>query len=109
MIVNVLGTEYTILTKATASEYPILESRADGFCDFSTKKIIIAEMKPDDYSMKDLVLYEKKVIRHELVHAFLYESGLDVNSDWARNEELVDWIALQSPKMSKAFKKAEVE
>lgn len=103
MKANVLGTDYTIITKATASEYPILESQADGFCDFSTKKIIIAEMKPDDYSMKDLVLYEKKVIRHELVHAFLYESGLDVNSDWARNEELIDWIALQFPKMEKLF------
>ena len=36
----------------------------------------------------------KKVIRHELVHAFLFESGLSVNS-WADNEEIVDWIAIQ--------------
>lgn len=108
MKVNVLGTEYEIISDATASEYPILESHADGFCDFSTKKILIAEMKPDDYSMKDLKFYEKKVVRHELVHAFLYESGLDVNSEWARNEEIVDWIALQFPKMNKAFEEMKV-
>ena len=46
------------------------------------------------------------MLRHEIVHAFLYESGLDVSSEWARNEEIVDWIALQTPKLQKAFEEA---
>ena len=104
MKINVLGTEYQIIKNATASEYPILESKADGFCDFSTKKIVICDMKPDDYSMKNLEMYEEKVIRHELVHAFMYESGLDVNSEWGRDETLIDWIAIQFPKMAESFK-----
>lgn len=33
---------------------------------------------------------------------FLFESGLDSES-WGRNEEIVDWIANQFPKMMKAF------
>ena len=41
-----------------------------------------------------------------MIHAFLHESGLAVNSDWAQNEEMVDWFALQAPKLFKAFKEA---
>lgn len=29
----------------------------------------------------------------------LHESGLSSNSEWAMNEEIVDWIALQLPKI----------
>ena len=46
--------------------------------------------------------YKNSVKRHELIHAFLYESGLDACS-WANNEEMVDWIAIQFPKLFKAF------
>lgn len=51
--------------------------------------------------------FEKKVLRHEIVHAFLFESGIDSSSEWARNEEIVDWIALQFPKLLDAFKETE--
>ena len=46
-------------------------------------------------------------MRHEIIHAFLCESGLAENSDWATNEELVDWIAIQAPKLIKAWKDAD--
>jgi predicted SprT family Zn-dependent metalloprotease len=54
---------------------------------------------------------QKEVMRHEIVHAFLYESGLGYsthipNCAWAVNEEMVDWIAIQTPKMAKVFKQA---
>jgi hypothetical protein len=45
-----------------------------------------------------------EVMRHELVHAFFYESGLCEYSD---NEQLVDWIATQYDKLHKAFGEAE--
>ena len=54
--------------------------------------------------LKDLHLEGIKVIRHELVHAFILESGLSECCTWAENEELVDWIARQFPKMAKCFK-----
>ena len=106
MIVNVLGTEYTI-KKSNRVEDLGLE-HADGYCDYSTKIIVIDtfetyEELPD--SLKNLNDYEKKVIRHELVHAFLYESGLSVNS-WAKDEEIVDWIACQFPKLIKVFEQS---
>lgn len=61
-------------------------------------------------SVKDLVAYQKKVLRHEIVHAFLYESGLWQNAYgskcWAKNEEMIDWMAIQIPKIQRAYKEA---
>ena len=110
MKVNILGTEYEILTKS-AEEEPYLK-KCDGFCDRSMKKIVIGKFEPDpDGSTVDLEWYRRKVLRHEIVHAFLHESGLEENSleveIWARNEEMVDWIAIQFPKILKAFQDAD--
>lgn len=60
---------------------------------------------------KEQESYYKKVLRHELMHAFLNESGLSANSTvpdcaWAKNEEMVDWFAIQSPKIFKVFSEA---
>ena len=41
-----------------------------------------------------------KIIRHEIIHAYLYESGLD---SYAEDETIVDWIAAQFPKMAGTF------
>lgn len=47
----------------------------------------------------------KKVLRHEIVHAFFYCSGLSTQCDYASNEELVDWIAAQLPEMANSIPK----
>lgn len=47
----------------------------------------------------DVISEEKRVMRHEIIHAFFYESGLDVESSWGTDGTLVDWIALQFPKV----------
>ena len=54
-------------------------------------------------SKKALDLQEKKNFRHEIIHAFLDESGLAENSSWAQEEEMVDWFAKQFPKLLSAF------
>lgn len=100
-IVNVLGTNYTIVKSNKAEDDLLADS--DGYCDYTVKRIVIGTFEPTSDSLKDLKAYEKKVIRHELVHAFLFESGLGQNS-WAENEEIVDWIAFQFPKMAGVFK-----
>lgn len=106
MEVNVLGTVYTVdMTKQ--SDDPRLED-SDGYIDTSEKLIMIDDMteaEKDINTKGDLKSYQKQVTRHELIHAFLFESGLDVNS-WAYNEELVDWISIQFPKIAKAFDEA---
>lgn len=102
MKIKVLGTEYEIIKNAKESEYPILK-RADGYTDSTIKKIVIKNMEKDEDSVDDLEKYTNKVLRHEIIHAFMYESGLDGESIYARNEELIDWIAIQFEKMLGVF------
>ena len=82
---------------------------ADGFCDDSTKEIFVDSLARVDKSCakKNLESHKKKVLRHEITHAFLCESGLAECSDWAMNEEMVDWIARQGLKLYEAWKQAE--
>lgn len=107
-VVHILGVPYKILI-IEDDDY-CSDRDADGWCDTSAKEIIVFNFKQSWESKRDLVEYQAKVIRHEIVHAFLYESGLDVNSlsggAWAKNEEMVDWIAIQTPKLLKAFQEA---
>lgn len=106
MKVNVLGTEYEIV-ETSQNEDASLEDR-DGYCDTSIKKCVVDEMTESGAdAKKNIPEYKKSVKRHELIHAFLYESGLDVCSSWAKDEIAVDWIAIQFPKMLKAFKEAD--
>lgn len=110
-VVHILGTAYRILI-IEESDYRFTRD-ADGWCDTQAKEILLFNFKQDPNSVKDLVAYQKYVLRHEIVHAFLYESGLWSNSVrgecWAKNEEMVDWIAIQEPKLNKAFKEAECD
>ena len=108
MKANVLGTEYTI--KQRSEEKDSRLKKAWGVCDFTTKEILInsdVNKKGEDMCTNTLE-WKNKVIRHEIIHAFLYESGLKENSydsyAWAENEEMVDWFAIQSPKIFKVYK-----
>lgn len=104
MKVNILGTKYT-LEERNAREDRALEG-LDGYCDTSVKKMVVEEMKEKAPGQKeDLPRYKASTKRHEIIHGFLYESGLDVCCEWAC-EEMVDWLAIQFPKLQKAFKEA---
>lgn len=98
--VNVLGTEYTI-NFSTEAKDPELKG-CSGYCLTSYKKIVI------DEDIKHPDVTQKWVLRHELVHAFLYESGLDKEAPWSDAEEqIVDWIAIQFPKILKAIQEVD--
>lgn len=103
--VNILGTEYKVLFRDEKAK-PKLKN-ADGYIDTSIKEIVVGIFEKDEMSIEDLESYSKKVLRHEIIHGFLYESGLWNNSGtvdaWGKSEEITDWIAIQFPKMLKAF------
>ncbi len=107
--VNILGTEYEVMLDAPDE---LLPEDADGAMDHSIKRIVVAKFESDRNSVKDLKAYRKKVLRHEVIHAFLYESGLWNNSGnvtaWGTSEEITDWFAIQSPKIMKVFEELEV-
>lgn len=101
--VDVLGVEYTIKQLDKVKDLSL--ENCDGYCDHTTKTIVIdtfMNYEGQPSALGNLNDYEKKVIRHELIHAFLFESGLG-GCSWAKDEEIVDWIAAQFPKMMKAF------
>lgn len=106
--VNILGSEWKILFRS-GNEDPKLACD-DGYCDESVREIVVETYetaKDDAQACADIPKIQRQVIRHEIVHAFLFESGLGPCSEWAQNEEMVDWIARQFPKLLKAFQDAE--
>jgi len=106
--VNILGTEYKIKCVDNPSYGDSM-----GYTDFSVKEIQIKKVPHEKDLMKDLQWFQRCTLRHEIIHAFLFESGLDSNTHececFARDEEMVDWMAIQYPKIQKAFKEAGCE
>lgn len=106
MIINVLGENYTLSFIPEEQDDNLKD--CDGYCDETIKTLVVKQYKRDEPgSKKALDLQEKKNFRHEIIHAFLYESGLAENSTWAQEEEMVDWFAKQAPKLIKAWQEAD--
>lgn len=103
MKINVLGTEYTI-AKLNESDDKWLKDR-DGYCDKTSKRIVV-KLPDESNELDDYDVYMKSLMRHEIIHAFLFESGLHENwyhSETGHDETTVDWFAIQFPKILKAF------
>lgn len=102
--VSVLGTGYRII-EDNCNNDPLLQN-SFGYTDYTSKKIVITDFQNEEIEIEDVAKYRKQVIRHELIHAFLCELGLHENCEW-HNEEMVDWLAMQAPKLQKIFKETE--
>ena len=104
--VSILGTEYEIIEQTEKENPKLINSNA--ICEVYAHKIILnADIKEDEMTYDNFKEFKDKVLRHEIIHAFFAESGLRNNSEYAENEELVDWIAIQFPKIAKVL--ADVE
>lgn len=102
--VNILGNEWKIVFRKISEDKDLED--AEGYASTSSNTIVIRSENLEN--AENFERYQKRVLRHELIHAFLQESGLAQNSiedagAWARNEEMVDWFAIQSPKIFKVF------
>lgn len=104
--INILGTDYEIITQ-TEEENPKLND-ANGLCEIYSHKIVLKDIKEEPNCYENLEAYKRRTVRHEVIHAFFAESGLRSNSEYAENEELVDWIAIQLPKMVKVMRELNV-
>lgn len=105
--IDVLGTKYSITI--TSAENDELLKKADGYCDKTTKKIVVRDIDNDN-ELVDFELYKKACLRHEIIHAFLFESGLHSNFhhvEWGHDETMIDWVATQFPKLLTAFAEAD--
>ena len=89
--INILGQDYTIKFENTRTA-EVLKT-ADGECKYYSKEIII----DDELELKE---HKNHVIKHEIVHAFLAESGL---KRYNHDEDLVDWVAWNIEKIQKVI------
>ena len=117
MKIDILGTEYRIETHKVSEDSYMEEKGLAGYCEEENKLIVVADMSEEKYFVgmdeKAQETYRKKTLRHEIMHAFLNESGLSDSSNrfdgaWAKNEEMVDWLAIQTPKIFSTFKKMNI-
>lgn len=97
--IDVLGTEYVVKFKELNDE------DIDGFCDNTQKLIVIRS--DNENKVGDFKYLQKKQLRHEIIHAFMSESGLQCNwqhiEQFGHDETTIDWFAIQSPKIFKVF------
>lgn len=112
---DILGTNYRVIYKDYDEDTLFAEKGYSAYCNGVEKKIVICNHKTikclennSDYYYRQL---EKVCLRHEIIHAFLYESGLSESSlnfegSWATNEEMIDFFAMQAVKMFGAFLQA---
>ena len=101
--VNILGTEYHIEYKSIADD-PYLKG-ANGYTDPTAKKIVIGN-KERDCEIEDFENLQRKVIRHEIIHAYFEESGISTSVENIAQgvpELYVDWFAMQAPKIYKTY------
>lgn len=110
--VNILGKEYKIEIHKISEDETLKKNNWAGYCSEDIPLIVLADLDEKEYILfennQEKDNYAKELLRHEIVHGFLNESGLKSNSSkftgpWARNEEMVDWMAIQFPKLVKAF------
>lgn len=115
--INILGTEYVIETRKISEDKILKDNQYGGYCCDDEPLIVIADTNDkeyfEDYNEKEKQLFISKTLRHEITHAFFNESGLQSSSNtfdkaWARNEEMIDWFAIQSPKIFKVFEELDI-
>ena len=97
--VTILGTVYTIEKKKYDEEAVFDRKHIDGYCDSLQRKIVYCDMdtykgwENEDEGTKRAC--ERVTLRHEIVHAFFFESGLsesahEPNGPFCADEELID-------------------
>lgn len=117
LTVNILGTEYRIETRKVSEDKFLKDNHFGGYCAEDEYLIVVADLTESEYfsniTDSETEVYRKKILRHELFHAFLSESGLQSSAlqpecPWSKNEEMVDWFAIQSPKIFKVFQELDL-
>lgn len=109
--VNILGAKYKVFIGVDPAKDESLKNLY-GYCSSTDRKIVVVDMNKlsdwNDNSTEAKIRQHKENLRHEVIHAFFHESGLresafSYSGPWVLNEEMVDWFAIQYPKMKRIF------
>lgn len=101
--VDVLGTIYDVQFKR--DDKRCTAYNCDGFTSWDEKIIRVIDT--------DCPQFDRKNVRHEVLHAFMFESALQNNThvkpeECIHDEQMIDWIAIQWPKIYKVFSELDV-
>lgn len=111
--VMILGTEYQIAVHKISEDKLLKDNSWAGYCCGEKHLIVVADLDDEEYFIfydeEEKDSYFKSCLRHEIIHAFLNESGLKDNFEHAKQmgheETMVDWIALQFSKIAAVYQK----
>lgn len=103
--IDILGTEYTIkhVEKETVKVFE--DEIADGFCDCTSREIVIRNIK-DDEDIGNKQKYINRLLRHEVIHAYMFECGLGAeipHPQTGHDEAMIDWFARMAPRIMQTF------
>ena len=101
--VIILGSEWTVRSSSEQEE-PRLEGKS-AFTDWTSKLICLDRDVSGDLDDKKQFL--EKIIRHEVIHACMFESGFGdgfEHQHFGQEESVVDWFAYQIPKIERVCK-----
>lgn len=98
--VMILGSKWTV------RYVEMKDADIDGETDYTSRTIRI---RSDNwYGLGDFTWLRDKQLRHEIIHAFMAESGLQGNFEhyqkYGHEETTVDWFAIQFPKILEVYK-----
>lgn len=98
--VDILGAKWSVVSEKFG------DKDYDGLTDLTTRTIRVRTDNTQGFeNFREMY---KRTLRHEVIHAFLCESGLDSNfnhPEYGHDETFVDWMAIQFPKIVVAFSK----
>lgn len=105
--VNILGTDYKLQFISPDKDELLLT--CCGYCDKYAKRIVVAKqpLLPDGTS--NLLDFHNAVLLHELIHAFLQESGLQIDNARMEEEALCDWLVAMLPKINLVYDSCKLE
>jgi len=103
-VINVLGQDYELLYVEDNNE-KLAKANANGQTEAYSKKILVRQIKETGNTCEKLEDFTNKIVRHEMIHAFLFEAG---QVEYFDDEKLVDTLAYLIPKMAKCMKEADV-
>ena len=97
--IGILGSVWTVRLSDEKEEKRL--EGAGGFTDWTCRLIVVGKM-PENSNLGDPGVFQMKVLRHEIIHAYMFESGL--GDDWehqaiGQEETVVDWFAIQMIKI----------
>lgn len=112
-MVNILGAEYFFRFAKYDDDPSFKQLNCDGYHDGPARVMAVCDLNTHPSYANESKEHRREqmrvVARHEIEHAFLYQSGLSSSGNqfggsWALNEEMVDWHAIQMPKIVAACK-----